>query len=299
MALVFRRFTYYLSSSIFSFRRILALGAFLALAILFTSLTPATLSCKEILQNTTESVEKIQTLKFHLKCNERINGKLTYTESHVKMNASPRKVYINVRGPEVLYLEGKNKGNALVNPNGFPFMNLNLDPMGNLMREGQHHTLHEVGFTYFSNIIKHSMAVSGEKFEEYFKCKGMITWNGRECYYVQAEYPYFKFSEYAVQKGETLVSIAKKLRVSEYMILEGNQPKVKNYNDVKSGQKIKVPNVYGSKLIMYIDKELLLPRVIKVYDDKGLFESYEYHSLQVNVKFNDEEFTKEYKEYGF
>ena len=83
------------------------------------------------------------------------------------------------------------------------------------------------------------------------------------------------------------------------MLLEINSDNVNNYRDVKAGQKIKVPNVYGNKLILYIDKELFIPRVIKVYDEKGLFESYEYHDLEVNSKIPDEEFMKEYKGYGF
>ena len=273
----------------------LLMGAFF---LLITAYTPSP-SCKEIIQNTLAAVEKIQTLKFHLKCNERIKGKLIASESHIKMNATPRKIYISLDGPELLWLEGKNNGNALVNPNGFPYMNLNLDPMGNIMRENQHHTIHEVGFGYFAGIIKNSMQLSGEKFDNYFKCMGSLTWNGYDCYYITAEYPFFKYENYTVQKGETLVSIAKKLNVGDYMLLEINSDKVNSYHNVKAGQVIKVPNVYGNKLILYIDKTLLVPRVIKVYDDKGLYESYEYHDLQVNPTIPEEEFTKEYKGYKF
>ena len=256
-------------------------------------------SCKEILQNTIVSVAKIQTLKFHLKCNERFKGKLIAIESQVKMNAYPKKVYIYLKGPELLWLEGKNNGNALVNPDGFPYMNLNLDPMGSIMRENQHHTIHEVGFEYFADIIKSSISITGEKFDDYFKCGGTLTWNSHECYLITAEYPDFKCNDYTVQKGETLVTIARKFKVSDYMLLEINSNEVNNYHDVKANQKIKVPNVYGSKMILYIDKELFIPRVIKVYDDKGLFESYEYHDLQLNTKIPDEEFTKGYKGYRF
>lgn len=261
--------------------------------------TPSGPSCKEILHNTVEAVENIQTLRFHLKCNERINGKLLSTESQVKLNRSPRKIYIYLKGPEVLWVEGKNNGNTLINPHGFPYMNLSLDPMGSLMREKQHHTIHQMGFEYFADIIKSSMNKLANDFDTYFKCNGIIKWNSRDCYLITAEYPDFKYTEYIVQKGETLISIAKKLKVSDYMILEVNSNKVRNFQDVKANQKILVPNVYGSKMVLYIDKELLLPRVIKVYDDKGLFESYEYHDLQMNPKIAEEEFTKDYKEYGF
>lgn len=254
-------------------------------------------SCKEIIQNGIASIEKIQTLKAHLQCMERIKGKLISTESTFKLNISPRKIYISLKGPELLWLEGKNNGNALINPSGFPYVNLNLDPMGSMMRENQHHTLHEIGFDYFDGIIKNSLTVAGEKFDDYFKYVGSIEYDSHDCYFVTADYPQFRYEDYVVQKDEDLISISKKFFVSDYMLLEINS--LKNYMDVKPGQKIKVPNVYGSKLTLYIDKELFVPRVVKVYDEKGLFESYEYHDLQVNTKIPEEEFTKEYKGYKF
>ncbi len=261
--------------------------------------SPPLPNCKEILQNTIASVEKIQSLKFHLKCTERFKGKLINSESQIKMNSVPRKIYISLQGPEVLWVEGQNNGNALVNPDGFPFMNLNLDPMGSIMRENQHHTINEVGFTYFADIIQNSITLSGNKFDDYFKCSGSIPFDGADCWFIIAEYPYFKYIDYTVQKGESLVTIAQKFKLSDYMLLEINSGRANHYNDVKAGQKIKIPNVYGNKLIIYIDKVLLAPRVIKVYDEKGLFESYEYHELLVNPKIPAEEFTKDYKGYGF
>lgn len=260
---------------------------------------PALPTCKEILQNTITAVDKIERLKFHLKCNERVNGKLLSTESQVKLNRFPRKIYIYLKGPELLWVEGQNNGNCLVNPKGFPYMNLSLDPMGSLMREKQHHTIHQMGFEYFGGVIKNFMGSLESDLDKYFKCAGVLTWSGRECYFITAEYPDFRYVDYVVQKGENITSIAHKLKVSDFMILEVNSGKVKNFQDVKVNQKIKVPIVYGSKMTLYIDKDTFIPRVIKVYDDKGLFESYEYHDLQLNPKIADEEFTKGYKDYGF
>jgi len=282
------------------YRKKMTLGLLLiASCLLPTAYSPTPPSCKEILQNTIASVEKIRTIKFHLKVNERFKGKIISSESQIKINDSPRKVYIYLKGPEVLWLEGKNNGNALVNPGGFPYMNLNLDPFGSLMREKQHHTIHEAGFDYFADIIKNSISMAGNEFDNYFKCTGIITFDEHECYFITAEYSDFKYVDYTVQTDETLVTIGKKLKVCDYMLLELNSDKVSNFHDVKPNQVIKVPNVYGSKMVLYIDKELLVPRVIKVYDEKGLFESYEYHDLQLNPKISEEEFTKDYKEYGF
>lgn len=256
-------------------------------------------SCKDIFESMLVSVQQIKTLRFKLQANERINGKLKQSESLVKLNRSPRKIYLNLNGQEVLWIEGKNNGNALVNPAGFPYMNLNLSPTGRMMRENAHHTIFEIGFEYFADLVQNSVTLTNENFSSYFTCNGDILWNNHECYYITINYPNFRFVDYTVKKGEDLVSIARKLRVSEYMLLEANKPNVNNYQDVKPNQVIKVSNLYGNKIILYIDKNLLLPRVIKVYDDKGLFEAYEYRDIELNPKFSDEEFTKEYKGYGF
>ena len=256
-------------------------------------------TCKEILQNTISAVEKIQTIKFHLKCNERINGKLIPTQSQIKLNRIPRKLYVYLQGPELLWVSGKNEGKVLVSPGGFPYVNVSLDPYGSIMRENQHHTIHEAGFEYFADIIKTYIGIAGDKFDSYFKYTGTISCDGHDCYFITAEYPDFKYVEYIVQKGETYTSIARKFKLSDYMLLEANSGKANGYNDIKPGQKIKIPNVYCSKIILYIDKELFIPRAIKIYDEKGLFEAYEYHDLEVNPKIPDEEFTKEYKGYKF
>ena len=101
-----------------------------------------------------------------------------------------------------------------------------------------------------------------------------------------------------VKKGENITTIARRLRLSEYMILENN-PKISSYTDVKEGQIISIPNAYAKLTLLLIDKEYLLPVNNKVFDDKGVFEMYEYHDLKVNVPIAPEEFTKNYKGYHF
>jgi outer membrane lipoprotein-sorting protein len=82
------------------------------------------------------------------------------------------------------------------------------------------------------------------------------------------------------------------------MIKEYNKG-ISDYKDVREGQDIMIPNFYAKMTVMYIDKQNLLPILIRAYDDKGLFESYEYLNLQVNPKIAPEEFTKGYKDYHF
>lgn len=255
--------------------------------------------CKELMYKTIKSIQDVKGLKYHLKITERGKKGYNYYESSVKFNRHPRLIYLYIKGIEVLWLQGKNNGKALVKPNSFPFVNLNLDPMGNLMRQDQHHTLNEMGYDYFGTIIQYFMLQMDHKFDEVFSLKGEEKINGRVCHKVEIESKDFTYKDYTVGEGESITSIARKFFVSEYMIVEKN-PKFKDYFDIlKKGQVIKVPNWYGKNVTIYIDKFYHLPISMKISDDKGLFEEYNYHFLQVNPKFEEGEFTRNYKDYKF
>lgn len=257
------------------------------------------IDCRDLVNKTLKHIKEVKGLKYHLKVIERGKKGLNFYESSVKFNRNPRLIYLYIKGIEVLWLQGKNNGNALVKPNSFPYFNLNLDPMGNLMRQDQHHTLNEMGFDYFAGIIQHTVNKLGDKFDDYFECVGEERMNGRPCYKVNINNHDFGYVDYVVGDNESITSIARKFYIAEYMILDKN-PKFNDYFDIlKKGQVIKIPTWYAKTVTMYIDQLYYLPISIKVSDDKGLFEEYNYHFLQVNPKFEEGEFTRNYKDYGF
>lgn len=256
-------------------------------------------NCKEIVTKMTTAIKDLQCFKYSLKITER--GKKGYNnyESSVKLNRKPRKIYIYIKGIEVLWVDGWNGNKAYVKPNSFPYVNLSLDPLGSLMRQDQHHTLNEMGFDYFGSIVNYIVYKVGDKFDEHFKLEGEERYNNRPCYKVTISMKDFNLVNYTVGENESVTSIARKMFVSEYMILENN-PKFKDYFEaLKPGQVIKVPNWYAKDVTLYIDKLYFLPIGIKINDNKGLFEEYNYFFLQVNPKFDDAEFTKTYKDYKF
>lgn len=252
---------------------------------------------QELLNKIFNAIDNLKTLRYSLQCNERIKGKLQHTESNVKLQVSPRKLYLNIRGIEVLWIEGANNGNALVNPGSFPYINLNLDPNGSLMRKDQHHTIQEMGYVYLADIIKYGLRNTAT-LSTNFKVLGEEVYDNRTCYKIALSFPDFRWIPYTVQKNENLISIARKLRISEYMVLERNS-NISGYNNVKEGQIIQIPTAYAKLTLLLIDKEYLLPINNKVFDDKGVFETYEYHNLQVNSFIHPEEFNKNYKDYKF
>jgi hypothetical protein len=252
----------------------------------------------EILKNIFTAIANIKTLRYNLQCNERINGKMHHTESKVKLQIHPRKIYLSLKGPEILWVQGENNEDALVNPGAFPYINLNLDPFGSLMRKGQHHTIHEMGVHYLGEIMRDAFVKVGNNIDKHFIITGEEIYDGHPCYKLSISFPDFSWEPYVVKKDETITSIARRLHVSEYMVLEKNSV-ASWYNDIKVGQVIQVPNVYAKLTLLLIDKELFLPLSNTIFDDKGLFETYEYRNLQVNSPISPEEFTKSYKDYHF
>lgn len=247
------------------------------------------------------TIDGIKTLSFKMDKTERIKGKMVAGSQDVKLNVKPFQVYLKVhvpnKGAEVLYREGENNGNAKVNPNAFPYLTLNLDPDGSILRKGQHHSVKELGFGYTGDLLNHVYNKYKSKINEYVKVNGEITYDGRKCWNVTLTNKEYKIETYTVQAGENILQIARKLRLDEYSLLELND--IKSFDDVKAGQTIKVMNSLCKQIEMYIDQENYLPLYQKLYDEKGLMAVYEYSNLKINPTFKPEEFTENYEGYKF
>ncbi len=255
----------------------------------------------EIFRKMMSTIDGIKTLSFHLDKTERIKGKMAPGSQDVKLNVKPFQVYLKVqvpnKGAEVLYREGENKGNAKVNPNAFPFMTLNLDPDGDILRKDQHHSVKELGFGYTGDLLNHVYLKYKDKINDYVTINGEVTYDGRKCWNVTLTNKEYKIESYTVQAGEDILKIARKLRLDEYSLLELNG--IKDFDDVKAGQTIKVQNSLCKQIEMYIDQETYLPLYQKLFDEKGLMATYEYSKLKINPTFKPEEFTEDYSEYDF
>ena len=257
------------------------------------------LTAKEIIYKMIKSIDEVERLKYSLKIIERGKKGYNYYESSVKLNRKPRKIYLYIKGIELLWIAGWNNNKAYVKPNSFPYINLSLDPLGSLMRQDQHHTLNEMGVDYFGSVIEYIAKKYDQKFDQYFKLEADERVNNRPCYKIIIDNKDFGYENYTVGDNENITSIARKLHVSEYMILEVN-PKLNDYFDIlKKGQVLKVPTAYAKYVTLYIDQLYFLPVSVKILDDKSLFEQYDYHFMQVNPKIDDAEFTKDYKDYKF
>lgn len=256
----------------------------------------------ELIDQMIETNKTVKTLSLHAVMRERINGKMVDKNTVFKIQVSPRKVYlrqsfIGIR-LEGLYVEGSNNNELLVSTIGFPWIETSIDPRGKTARDKHHHTLLEAGFGYFISVVSSLKARNIEQYEKITSYQGVVEKDHRQCHKITFDNPSFSYNYYEVKKGETLPSIAHNLLVNDYMILEKNSL-IKNFNDVKAGQKIIVPNSYAKKMLLYLDKELFLPIAIEVYDDQGLYAEYLYSDLKVNPVFQSDEFSASYKGYKF
>lgn len=260
--------------------------------------TEAAPNAKSIINHMTGAADALKGVSFDLKIEERCNGKMRLSTSKVKLLRNPMKIYMKLNGPELLYVKGVNGDKVLVNPAGFPYVDVSLDVNSTTLHKDQHHTVLEVGFDFLTEIIKDAIVRTGVKFDEYFKYDGEVFWNSIPCYKITITDATYKFTTYAALKGESLISIARKLKLSEYKLGELN--KLTEYDAVlKTGKILIIPSSYARITELIVDKKTWLPLSTKVFDNNGLFESYEYQNLKVNPAFAADEFTKTFKGYGF
>lgn len=267
-----------------------------------TSPAIAQKSARQIVDECLKSMSTCKTLSGRIKRTERVDGEMEPADMYFKVNYNPYKVYIYNYAPdvgsEVLYVTGWNKNKAYIHPNKFPFVNVSLNPKGDMLLKDRHHTLFDVGFTYTNNVVTFLIDKHEQDFDKYVKQEKDVIYSGEDCYVISINYDVYDFVDYTVLEGEDLIKIDQKMRVPAFKVLELNDD-VKDYFDVEAGQVIKIPNMYAEKVVLFISKANMLPIVQIVYDDKGLFEKYEYSKVKFNPTFDPAEFTTKWHEYEF
>lgn len=257
-------------------------------------------SCKDILKTMLDSINAVKTQRCELKATERVDGHLLFSESRIKINESPKKIYFDsyLRGIEILWVAGTNKGNAIVHSRNLPFVNMDLDPYGAVMRKNQHHTIFDLGLHYIGKTLAQTILKTHKDFDKHFSFAGTLNWNKMECFQILISYPEYKYVEHITGKGETVTSIAQHYNTSDFKIRYKNNLS-SYFGTIAEGKRLLIPVPYSNKAILFIDKKSYLPVNIKVYDEEGLFEAYEFYNLRINQPFAFDEFSKNFKGYGF
>lgn len=245
-------------------------------------------------QSVTEMIPKVmaamgnaKTMTYHFLAQERMSdGKTAKTDCEFKVIASPFKVYANVKLPEAAQLKYESAVSKEVSVKKGIFK-LSLSPTNKLLLKG-HNPITRAGFATIKKILETSIAQrKGADLTSFVKVLGTVNYDGQDCWKIELTDPDYKIIDYTVQAGETSVwAIGKKLAISEYKIKELNNIG----DDVKPGQKIKVPSAYAKKTTLYIDKSNYLPIYHKMEDEKGVYEIFEFKNLKLGVNFSATDF---------
>lgn len=246
------------------------------------------------------AIKSVKSLQYTFESKERLaQGKTHIEKSSFKISLSPLQIYIFQHYPknglQVLYNEGKNKGKAKINPNAFPWVNLNLDPEGDLMLQDRHHSIFDAGFTYTCSLLEYLLNKYQSQKEQLIKYSGVLKYQENECYYLIFNNPNYKLITYTVQQNETPLSIAKKNHLNFYSILENNKS-LKATEIIKPGTKITIPNDYASRMELFISKTMYYPIYLKIFDNKGVYEEFTFQQVVINPSFKEQDFSdKTYK----
>ncbi|MBS1623996.1 MAG: DUF1571 domain-containing protein [Bacteroidetes bacterium] len=282
-----------------------ALLAVICLAL--TAAAPPVSQTRQIVDNMLNTIARHTGATFTMNAAERIVGKgneFNKMSMFTKVNVNPLKIYAKVlsdpnKGTELLYVTGQRDNKIRVNPGKF-LPSLTLAPTSNLLSKNQHHTLLTSGFSVVRDIVSAGVRRADAQggFDKVFTLLGEVNYGGRKCYKLQIEDPTYAYVNATGQNGETVNSMAKRLLVSEYHIMELN-PAYRSLDASVAGKTLKVPTSYAKKSIMYIDEATNIPIYQEMSDEKGIFEKYEYSNVVLNPAYKADEFTEKFSEYGF
>jgi hypothetical protein len=117
-------------------------------------------TCEDIFKKMFAAAKNVKTIRATINTTERIDDHVNRTRFAIKLNTSPYKAYSKDldKGIEILYLDGQNGNEATINPNGFPYINIHLDPLGKTMRKDQHQTIKSLGVSFISDVLCYSIA---------------------------------------------------------------------------------------------------------------------------------------------
>ena len=276
-----------------------SVAIFLVLGLLMAAGRPATvpgITTEQLVARMSSAIEELRYLRCSAKVQERIGREVKASSSGMKLSFSPLRVYLkDSKNVEVLWVTGQNGGDAWVYPASFPYVTLSLDPLGSLMRKGQHHTVLQAGFGTIAGLLRTTGQRQDAAFGRTFRYAGDTTVLARPCYILRSDFPQFRYVPYRAGKNETVTTVAERFGCGEYRVLERNN--LKPGAALPEGKVIQVPNGYGRRVILCVDARNYLPIVVDVRDDQGFFEKFEFYNIVANQPIPLEEFTKGYKGY--
>lgn len=251
------------------------------------------------------AVKALHTASFEMISEERIDGEVITHISEVKMQYAPLKIFVRSfdknreLNNEILYKSGENNNNALISPNGFPYINISLNPLGGTMRNGRHLTLLEAGGVYLAKMLalgnqkeqeigsKNKLTISALKDPKYGKCYKLVIDNAT-----------YQIERQKVKSNETLRAFCFRLGIPEFKVMELNK-EVNSFDANIEGKELFVPNFFAKRLELILRESDHMPMKVVIFDEQGLYASYTYTYFDVNPTFEPIVFDQDNPAYTF
>lgn len=259
--------------------------------------------CQVVLERMFDSVYALKHVKFEMLAKERIDGEMLKSHSLGVVQYEPRKIFIRgldaekVLLNEILYVADENDGKALISPNGFPYFNLNLDPLGSTMRNNHHLTILEAGGRYLVDMLRLGLEVYlhngdeiSDRFTLYREKEGEIK--------LVLNNPDYEIISYKVDRKQSVREFCFTHGIPEYKMVEINA-EVEISDELKKDQEIKIPNLYAKKFELILRESDYVPLQVRIFDDQGLFAEYKYLEFNTDPIINNQTFSSDNPAYTF
>ncbi len=251
------------------------------------------------------AIAKVNDYTMIMEMAERSDGKMPRREPLLIKWAKPDRLYVKYLrehwgGREVLYDRGRNDGQVKVRNGVFPDVTINLDPLGSIAMDGNHHPVTEVSLHFFIRTTIRNLLLAVDRHEGQIEVEDDQEMFGRKCTLIRWKMERGGWT-YTMRDGETLWDVARKYKSDMYLILHHNREKGWDEpDDPDEGDEVFIPRYYASRAAVWIDDELKLPVKGQFWDFDGkLYEEYRHRDLRVNVGLKDRDFDPDNPAYGF
>jgi hypothetical protein len=260
---------------------------------------------REVIQSLIHSVNGLKTCQFEMQAKERIDNTYVYTHSVASINFAPRKIFLrafNESGGlknEILYVNGQNDNEALIASQGFPYINLNLNPLGNTMRNKKHLTILEAGGKFMASMLSFGLPKMTQNSENVaVKCVSKAHEEYGPCYVVTIQNNDYTFQMVDTKSESSLRNFCNAHGVPEYKVMEINDA-VSSFDQDISQNKLLIPTYYAKEIKIVVRQRDYIPMGVELYDEKGLYASYTYEYFKVNPALGAQVFDKDNPAYTF
>lgn len=260
------------------------------LGLLFTFVLTISISNAQeinVAEKMLSAISNIHTLSMNITSTERLHDRTAVVSQKLEASFNPLKAKITFIKPNsgsiVMFHANQNDNEIQYMPNGFPYFNININPLGNLARRNNHHTILDVGFNYLADILEFEL----QKNPNLLTAKNGV-YKNKNVFILEANHIDFDYVEYTMKPNENVRDVALKKRVSEYKIVQKND--ILSFFDEHTNKSILIPSYYCKYIKLIIDPENMLPLSIQNYDKNGLLEQYDYENVIVNPTFKSDYF---------